>query len=144
MNDRPAGPAGRRTGPPVVLEGALVRLEPLSTSHAADLAVAAEEDRSAYRWATVPRADEVVAYIADQRARPGFTPFAQLRRSDGRAVGCTAYLEPRTWPGRDDLFAVEIGATWLSGSAQRSGINPEAKLLLLRHAFESSGWTGWT
>jgi len=26
--------------------------------------------------------------------------------------------------------------TWLAGSAQRSGINTEAKFLLLRHAFE--------
>ena len=33
-------------------------------------------------------------------------------------------------------FAVEIGGTWLAASAQRSGINTEAKFLLLRHAFE--------
>jgi N-acetyltransferase len=52
-------------------------------------------------------------------------------------VGCTTYCNPRTWPGRDDLCAVEIGGTWLAGSAQRTGINAEAKLLLMRHAFET-------
>ena len=31
---------------------------------------------------------------------------------------------------------MEIGHTWLSGSMQRSGINTEAKYLLLTHAFE--------
>ena len=32
---------------------------------------------------------------------------------------------------------VEIGATWLGPDAQRTGINTEAKLLMLTHAFES-------
>jgi len=64
-------------------------------------------------------------------------PFAQIRRADGRAVGCTAYWSPRLWPGRSELCAVEIGWTWLGASAQRSGINVEAKLLLMEHASES-------
>jgi RimJ/RimL family protein N-acetyltransferase len=34
-------------------------------------------------------------------------------------------------------YAVEIGGTWLATSAQRSGINTEAKLLLLDYAFET-------
>nr|WP_243407130.1 GNAT family protein [Frankia canadensis] len=32
---------------------------------------------------------------------------------------------------------VEVGATWLAASAQRTGINVEAKLLLLGHAFDT-------
>lgn len=121
------------------LEGSLVRLEPLSASHAADLAVAAEEDRSSYGFTLVPRAGEVGDYLAAQfaRAAQGLIPFAQIRRADGRAVGCTAYWDPRYWPGRGDLRAIEIGFTWLSGSAQGSGINAEAKLLLMSHAFGS-------
>ncbi len=42
-----------------VLRGALVRLEPLAMSHAADLAAAAEEDRGTYRFTHVPRAGAV-------------------------------------------------------------------------------------
>ena len=41
------------------------------------------------------------------------------------------------WPDRDDVCAVEIGWTWLAASAQRTGINAEAKLLLLEFAFET-------
>lgn len=120
------------------LEGSLVQLEPLSVRHAEDLAVAVEEDRSSYDFTLVPRAHEVGAYLAAQfeRAEQGLVPFAQIRRADGRTVGCTAYWDPRYWPGRYDLRAVEIGFTWLAASAQGSGINTEAKLLLMRHAFE--------
>jgi RimJ/RimL family protein N-acetyltransferase len=127
--------------PPVhvpVLEGRLVRLEPLAVRHAGDLAEAAEEDRSSYGLTLVPRGSEVGGYLDAQFARAssqGLIPFAQVRQADGRAVGCTAYWDLRTWPGRDDLRAVEIGFTWLSASAQRSGINTEAKLLLMDHAF---------
>ena len=32
--------------------------------------------------------------------------------------------------------SIEIGGTWLAASAQRSGVNTEAKLLMLTHAFE--------
>lgn len=124
------------------LEGERVRLEPLGPRHAADLAVAAEEDRGSYGYTRVPRAAEVDEYISAhlQRARDGkMAPFAQVRLSDGRAVGCTSYWEPRYWPGREELCAIEIGWTWLGASAQRSGINVEAKYLLLTHAFEKMG-----
>jgi RimJ/RimL family protein N-acetyltransferase len=124
--------------PPLV--GRLVRLEPLTAAHASDLQVAAEEDRSAYGLTTVPRARQIEEYLSAhfERAKDGkLAPFAQIRRRDGRAVGCTAYWDPRLWPGRADLCAVEIGWTWLAGSAQRTGINVEAKLLLMEHAFES-------
>ena len=124
---------------PVVLKGSLVRLEPLGAGHVSGLMVAAEEDRSAYDWTVVPRAAEVAAYVAEQQARDGMTAFAQVRLSDEAPVGATAFWNPRTWPGREDLYAVEIGWTWLAASAQRSGINAEAKLLLLQHAFDELG-----
>ena len=120
-----------------VLDGSLVRLEPLAVRHAGDLAAAAEEDRGSYGHTLVPRGSEVGGYLDAQfaRAAQGLIPFAQVRRADGRAVGCTAYWDPRSWPGRDDLRAVEVGFTWLSASAQGTGINTEAKLLLMSHAF---------
>ena len=125
-----------------VLEGRLVRLEPLAQRHAADLAVAAEVERSSYGFTWVPTAAEVGEYIDKQLARAAkgeMAPYAQIALSSGRAVGATSYLTPRCWPGRTDLCAVEIGSTWLAASAQGSGINPEAKLLLFRNAFEDWG-----
>ncbi|MCW2864991.1 MAG: acetyltransferase [Actinoallomurus sp.] len=127
-----------RLGVPV-LGGAFVRLEPLSMSHAQDLARSAEEDRSSYGLTLVPRAADVEAYLTAQLARDGLTPFAQVRTRDGRAVGCTAFWDPRTWPGRHELRAVEVGWTWLAASAQGTGINAEAKLLLFTYAFETLG-----
>jgi len=123
-----------------VLEGTLVRLEPLAHRHATDLAAAAEEDRSSYGFTWAPIAATVDAYIDAQlgRAETGMmAPYAQVQISSGRAVGATAYWNPRLWPGREELCAVEIGFTWLAASAQGTGINPEAKLLLFRQAFEA-------
>jgi RimJ/RimL family protein N-acetyltransferase len=122
-----------------VLCGSLIRLEPLALSHAPDLALAAEEDRSSYRFTMVPRADDVTEYLAAQLARAGLTPFAQVRVRDGRAVGCTSFCTPRTFAERPGLQAIEVGWTWLAGSAQGTGINAEAKLLLFSHAFEVLG-----
>src|SRR6201996_4265768 len=127
---------------PPVLSGDLVRLEPLSPAHQTDLAVAAEEDRGSYAFTEGPRAGGVGAFLAahaERTAAGRMVPFAQVRRADGRAVGCTSYYNPRYWPGRPDLCAVEIGWTWLAASAQGTGINTEAKLLLLDHAFEQLG-----
>ncbi|HEY0934406.1 MAG TPA: GNAT family protein [Trebonia sp.] len=119
------------------LRGDLVRLEPLTAGHGPGLALAAEEDRSAYAYTMVPRAAATAAYLQAQLSRDGITPFAQVRVADGAPVGCTAYSNPRPWPGRAGLSAVEIGGTWLAASAQRTGINAESKLLLMTYAFET-------
>ncbi|WP_128378772.1 GNAT family N-acetyltransferase [Streptomyces cavernae] len=125
-----------------VLEGELVRLEPLAQHHAAGLAEAAEEDRGSYAYTWVPRADEVGQYIDAQLARAAagsLAPYAQVSRSSGRVVGTTSYWEPRSWRSADRLDAIEVGFTWLAKSAQGTGINPESKLLLFRHAFDNWG-----
>lgn len=119
-----------------VLRGERVRLEPLSHEHAAGLAAVVDADRSTYGHTVVPTAATIGDYIDEQLARPGLTPFAQVRQSDGRPVGCTGLWYPRTWPDSEELCAIEIGWTWLAPVAQRTGVNGEAKLLLLTHAFE--------
>ena len=60
--------------------------------------------------------------------------FAQILRATGEIAGSTSYLavEPAH-------LRLEIGATWLNPRHQRTGVNSEAKLLLLRHAFEQLG-----
>ena len=125
-----------------VLAGELVRLEPLDHRHVAELAVAAEENRGSYDFTWVPRADEVQAYVdaqLDRAATGRLAPYAQVSTATGRAVGVTAYWEPRSWLTDDQLDAVEVGFTWLASSAQGTGVNAEAKLLLFRHAFEEWG-----
>jgi RimJ/RimL family protein N-acetyltransferase len=125
------------------LVGRVVRLEPLSRGHVDGLVVAAAEDRSTYRFTSVPDGrDEVMqqvdALLSDHAA--GETvPFAQVRVADDAVVGCTRFMTLRFRKEAPLPYAVEIGGTWLAASAQRSGLNREAKLLLLDYAFGEWG-----
>ena len=141
---------------PFTLEGTHVRLEPLSESHIAPLVVAAAEDRSHYQWTYVPDGTEqMTEYVRDALASAASgaqVAFATVRRcadagGDDRVVGATRFCEVSCWqwpPGASQQRngvpdAVDIGATWLAGSAQRTLVNTEAKLLMLAHAFEVWG-----
>jgi RimJ/RimL family protein N-acetyltransferase len=125
-----------------VLKGRLVRLEPLRRSHASDLAVACAEDRGSYGFTAVPGPAEVEAFVDAGLARAADgvqAPYAVVSRGAGRAVGHTAYWSPRPRPDGRGLSAVEVGSTWLAASAQGTGVNAEAKLLLFQHAFATWG-----
>jgi RimJ/RimL family protein N-acetyltransferase len=135
---------------PFVLEGRFVRLEPLQTSHIGGLVEAAAEDRHSYQWTYTPEGTEQMTdYVSDALAhvaRGDQFAFATLRRGAGadRVVGATRFCEVAYWqwpPGalhqRHGIPDVlDIGFTWLAGSAQRSAVNTEAKLLMMAHAFE--------
>ncbi len=57
-----------------------------------------------------------------------------MTTTDERVVGSTRYLALRPEHG-----SVEIGWTWLHPSVWSTGVNVEAKLLMLEHAFETWG-----
>jgi RimJ/RimL family protein N-acetyltransferase len=121
-----------------VLTGRRAVLEPLAERHADDLARAADADRASYAWTSVPQgAAAMRAYVRELVAAPDTLPFAQM--VDGRACGVTRFLAFRSRPGSDLPYAVEVGGTWLAASAQGTGVNREAKLLLMTHAFEVWG-----
>jgi RimJ/RimL family protein N-acetyltransferase len=138
-------------GGDVVLTGEHVRLEPLTLDHAEGLAAAAEGDEALYRWSPVPRGlDAARAYIATAlswRDAGTAVPFATVDRTNGAVIGSTRFwnLERWSWPdgharrGREHPDGCEIGYTWLSPRAVRTAANTEAKLLMLRHAFEVWG-----
>jgi len=124
--------------PPVRLEGRLVVLEPLAESHAEGLWRAAQ-DPEVWRWT---HADVGASRAAFDRwledalaeARSGVSlPLAQLGPG-GEPLGSTRYMSIRP-----EHRGLEIGHTWLSSRAWGTGVNAEAKLLLLRHAFEELG-----
>jgi RimJ/RimL family protein N-acetyltransferase len=125
------------------LAGRRVRLEPLTPEHLADLDAAAGGDRSTFALTTVPLpGEQMAAYVAAlvaARDRGETVPFAQVTTTEGRAVGVTRYLTLRHRAGGTVPYAVEIGGTWLRREAQGTGLNREAKLLLLTHAFETWG-----
>jgi RimJ/RimL family protein N-acetyltransferase len=122
----------------VVLCGSIVRLEPLELSHQQALLVAASDGELWNLAVTiVPDAETIKTYIEqaiEGRDRGVVLPFAIVERSGDRVVGST-----RFWKIDKANRKLEIGHTWLASSAQRTGINTEAKFLMLRHAFETLG-----
>ena len=123
----------------VLLEGAHVRLEPLEPRHLPLLHDAARGP-DVFQWFvndTLTKPAEMEQWFNDAlRAQAAGTEvgFATVRRSDGRVVGSTRFLDIRR-PNR----GVEIGNTWIAQEAQRSAVNTEAKLLMLALAFETWG-----
>jgi N-acetyltransferase len=135
-----------------ILEGRVVRLEPLSEGHIPALVDAAGEDRTNYQWTYTPDGlDEMTDYVRDaleKVASGAHVAFATIRKGTGRGTdivaGATRFCEMAYWqwpPGASHQRhgipdVVDIGFTWLAGSAQRTLVNTEAKLLMMTHAFE--------
>ena len=121
---------------PCLIESSRVRLEPLSLEHVDGLReAAADGELWNLRVTSVPEPKDTRAYVeaALQGQRDGhMLPFAVRELAGGRIVGSTRY--------HDIVMAVErleIGYTWYAQRWQRSFVNTECKLMLMRHAFET-------
>jgi len=123
---------------PTTLQGRLIRLEPLRPHHAAGVYTAGCSP-AIWTWlsssiAAPEDADRFIASAAAGEASGRELPFAVLRAEDGAVVGSTRYLDI------DPVNrSVEIGWTWYAPSVWGTAVNPEAKLLLMQHAFEDWG-----
>jgi N-acetyltransferase len=121
---------------PVTLEGRLVRLVPLAHQHRDDLIAAVRDGELWKLWYTsVPEPEQMDAEIERrlaQQAAGTMIPLTVIDAASGRAVGMTTYMNIDRINRR-----VEIGSTWYARSFQRTGLNTEAKLLLLTHAFDT-------
>jgi RimJ/RimL family protein N-acetyltransferase len=114
------------------LTGERVILAPLTVTDAPALA-AAVDDPNAFTWTTVPRdLEQTRAYIETADRTPDRLAFSVTDRRTGGIVGSTSYYDID--PANRSLA---IGYTWYASSAQGTGINPDAKYLLLSHAFET-------
>jgi RimJ/RimL family protein N-acetyltransferase len=115
------------------------RREPHPAHHADDLHQAAQSHPAI--WDHMPTLVDGVSDLerliagAHEMASAGLSlPFAVVAQDSGRAVGSTRYLDYRPADR-----GVEIGWTWYSQAHQGTAVNPESKLLLLRHAFDTLG-----
>ena len=119
------------------LQGRVVRLEPLAAGHAEGLWQASRDERT-WRWLSVVQPASRAAFdgwlrdALDNAKRGIEIPFATL--AGERVVGSTRFLALRP-----EHRSVEIGWTWLHPDAWGTGVNVEAKLLMLGHAFETWG-----
>jgi RimJ/RimL family protein N-acetyltransferase len=119
------------------LQGRLVRLEPVERRHADGLWAASRDPRT-WEWLSVLQPstrEELDTWLADALAAAAAgTEIPLATVCCKRVVGSTRYLALRP-----EHRSVEIGWTWLDPSAWGTGVNVEAKLLMLRHAFEVWG-----
>jgi RimJ/RimL family protein N-acetyltransferase len=116
------------------LTGSRVVLREFTLADAPALAAAVDKPE-AFRWTTVPT-DEASAerYIQTALDATDRVAFAVVDQDHGRIVGSTSFYDINP-----DHRALAIGHTWYSTSAQGTTVNPEAKSLLLRRAFDELG-----
>jgi N-acetyltransferase len=120
-----------------MLRGEHVMLEQLQLSHVEGLQSAQGDGELSRCWYTnVPARENVEQYVQtalEAQSRGLVLPFV-TRSADGEIVGSTRYYDLDASVPR-----VSIGYTWYAKHVQRTGLNTEAKLLLLTHAFETLG-----
>ncbi len=124
----------------VTLEGRHATLTPLSPDDVPGLVEAASGDRTSFGWTyvpdNIPEMDDLVAKLLAERDAATAVPFATRRTLDGVIIGMTRFHSMRWWRGRSYPDGVEIGGTFLAPLSQRTAVNTEAKLLMMRHAFD--------
>jgi RimJ/RimL family protein N-acetyltransferase len=122
---------------PVTLEGSTVRLEPIRREHAEIFWEIAKESLDdifqwiPYRVKTREDFQRLVEKIFEEQERGESVAFATVDRRSGQVIGSTRFMNIDRANRR-----VEIGSTWIIPAWQRTGVNTEAKYLMLRHAFE--------
>jgi N-acetyltransferase len=121
---------------PVTLTGRIIRLEPLTEAHVPDLALVGLDERiwTYMLYGEMKTQADIHNWVLDilrRQSNGTDLPFAVVDRTTGRAIGATRYLDIRL-----EHRGLEIGGTWYGLAYQRTGVNTEAKYLLLRHAFE--------
>ncbi|MFF4879012.1 MULTISPECIES: bifunctional pyridoxamine 5'-phosphate oxidase family protein/GNAT family N-acetyltransferase [unclassified Micromonospora] len=124
---------------PAPMSGEHVRLEPLDLAHADELHTAtADEEVWRHMNVAAPSAPdgtaEVIAAALAAQHRGERVPWVQRCAATGAVVGSTSYYEIDP-----ERRSVAIGYTFLGRPWWRTGINTEAKLLLLSRAFDELG-----
>ena len=121
--------------PFIPLEGRFVRLEPFAPELKAELRALVDSDVEA--WAIMPVNPTGVRFDAFFEAACAAPPNVRLpyairRRSDGRVVGTSTF-----YTAAASERGVEIGTSFLHPQVRSGAVNPEAKLLMMGHAFAS-------
>ncbi len=122
---------------PQILKGAFIDLEPLAEGHREGLRAAAAMDPSIFLYIPGDVGGQFDRWFDWSLGLAGGRTdrvFVVRDQASGEVAGSSRYLniseaEPR----------LEIGFTWYRPSSQGTYVNPEAKLLLMRHAFEALG-----
>ena len=113
-----------------ILQGDRLRLSPTVPEDAKALAACVDAATFAFSLGR-PASDSVedmARYLDAREAQP----YTMRMRGTGEVVGCSSFMDLKPMHR-----ALEIGATWIAPACRGTLVNPEAKLLMLRHAFET-------
>jgi N-acetyltransferase len=125
---------------PLLLEGSVVRLQPVTREHIPQFwSVAKDDVEDTFRWIPYPMRtiqdfERAVEKSLAEQERGESVVFATVDRSSAQVVGSTRFMNIDRANRR-----VEIGSTWIAKPWRRTAVNTEAKFLMLRHAFEEWG-----
>jgi N-acetyltransferase len=118
-----------------MLEGARIRLEPMTIGHLAALEAVAFDDRIwRYMMHWVKTRDDLRRWVEaalSLEATGTVMPWVTVLKAGNRVIGSTRFMD------FDEAHqTTELGSTWLAPEFHGSGLNAEAKLLQLAYAFD--------
>lgn len=124
---------------PVTLEGSRVRLIPMTLDHVEALFKAADfpeiwEHTTTQPMETIADIKSYVASALAEQAQGQAVPFVTTDPATGEVIGATRFADISV-----DDRRMAIGWTWLRPDRQRTGVNGEAKALMLKQAFDVWG-----
>ena len=141
LGDPVPGWTARPRPSPSVMQGRLMRLEPLDSSrHAADLHDGFSLDADARHWTYLSygpfaSATDYAQWIDGTRTQANELYFAVVDQATGKPVGVAAYL--RIDPA---MGSIEVGNLRFSRLLQRKPASTEVMYFMMRHAFDELGY----
>jgi RimJ/RimL family protein N-acetyltransferase len=126
-----------KTLEPITLAGQFVRLEPHADHHRSALQAAANDPSLWTITARLGHAEHFDGWWQEhQKSMLAKTalPFVVILQATSAIVGSTSLMNVALPDDR-----LEIGSTWYQRTHQGTAVNPECKLLLMQHAFETLG-----
>jgi N-acetyltransferase len=124
---------------PQILEGTRLRLRPVIAEDATVFSQIAPTETFRFYVSVMPEdqtPEGFEPYLRFLIDSPTVQGYVAENIETGETVGSSCYLDIR--PADDH---VEIGMTWYAPKWRGTFVNPEAKLILLSHAFETLGCT---
>lgn len=118
---------------PKILEGDHVRLEPVTEAHQEEMRKALDCDPDNWQLQVLSaQGEHFDLFWRVMTQMPDRISFAVRDKASGRIAGTSSHL----FIDRHNR-TLEIGTTWFRPEFRGTAVNPEAKLLMLGHAFDA-------
>lgn len=117
------------------LEGARLTVAPTVPEDASALRKTVDEHTFRHFVTLQPASlneEDFAKFVRDLIQNPNACAYTMRVRENGEVVGCSSFMDIRA-----EHRGLEVGLTWIAPRWRGTFVNPEAKYLMLRHAFEA-------